>query len=216
MPVEYARMVEFLRDVHSRPGGTGAVLNLIHGSKLRWSSDLSALTALVSDPRRKLDLARHSFDEARHSYLLLERMAALGFKPFRLPSHLDRLERLLVRSRARDVKQVYAEGASVGDAELMELVAAALILEEDALLKLQAHCEVLSHDPTTRAILCGMSADETRHVAYLGAWLDGFATRFSPRAVAAARERLTETFRAVDDAYCGALAEDFDRAAQAA
>ena len=44
MPVEYARMVEFLRDVHSRPGGTGAVLNLIHGSKLRWSSDLSALT----------------------------------------------------------------------------------------------------------------------------------------------------------------------------
>ena len=45
MPVEYARMVEFLRDVHSRPGGTGAVLNLIHGSKLRWSSDLSALTA---------------------------------------------------------------------------------------------------------------------------------------------------------------------------
>src|SRR5262249_15530452 len=83
---------------------------------------------------------------------------------------------------ARDVKQVYAEGASVGDAELMELTVAAFIIEEDNLLKLQANCEALTSDPATRAILCGMLEDETRHVAYLATWLEGFAERFSPRA----------------------------------
>jgi len=216
MALDYAQMVDFLRVVHSRPGGTGAVLNLIHGAKLRCATDLSALTDLVGDPRRKLELARHGFDEARHAYLLLERMTALGFRPFRLPPHLDRFEGLRTRSRARDVKQVYAEGASVGDAELMELTVAAFIIEEDNLLKLQANCDALINDPATRAILCGMLEDETRHVAYLATWLEGFAERFSPRAVTAARERLVATFRAVDEAYCSALAEYFDRAAQAA
>lgn len=206
-------LVQVLRAIHARAGGTGAILNLIRGSEVRGAADLAVLSDLVDDPRRKLQLSRHAFDEGRHSYILLRRMIELGFRPFRLPPELDRLEGLLERSRARDVKQVYTERGSVSEAELLEMTVAALIPERDAYAKLCANHEVLHGDPKTQAALGGILRDEERHIAYLQDWLGAFARRFSERAVNAASERLGEAFAQVNVVYYGALQEYFTRAA---
>src|SRR5947199_182199 len=85
MQATHEQMVDFLRMVHARAGGTGAILNLIRASEVRGGADLLTLTDLVSDPQLKMDLARHAMDEARHSYLLLRRMNEIGFSCRRLP-----------------------------------------------------------------------------------------------------------------------------------
>ncbi len=213
MQITHERLVDFLRSIHSRPGGTGAILNLIRGSEVRGAADINLLTDLVSDPQAKLDLARHAFDEARHAYILIRRMNELGFKPFRLPPEVDRVEGLLARCRARDVKQVYTERGRVDDAELMEVLVASLIPESDAVGKLRANLEVLESDPGTQTVLAGIIRDEQRHVAYLSGWMERFERRFSPRAVAATRERLEEVFRQLDVTYYAGLQEYFERAA---
>jgi len=206
-------MVAFLRMVHARAGGTGAILNLIRASEVRGGADIIALTDLVSHPQLKMDLAKHAMDEARHSYLLLRRMTQLGFAAYRLPPELDRLESLFERSRARDVKQVYTDRGSIDDAELMEIMMVAYIPENDAAVKLQANYDALSDDPDSQAVITSILRDEERHIEYLGSWLKRFEQRISPRAVAAVRERLQEAFKQIDVVYYGALHEYFERAA---
>ena len=113
----------------------------------------------------------------------------------------------------RDVKQVYTERGRVDDAELMEVLVASLIPESDAVGKLRANLEVLESDPGTQTVLAGIIRDEQRHVAYLSGWMERFERRFSPRAVAATRERLEEVFRQLDVTYYAGLQEYFERAA---
>jgi len=213
MEATHEQMVHFLRMVHARAGGTGAILNLIRASEVRGGADIIALTDLVSDPQLKMDLAKHAMDEARHSYLLLRRMTQLGFAAYRLPPELDRLESLFERSRARDVKQVYTERGSIGEAELLEILMVAYIPENDAAVKLRANYDALSGDPESQAVITSILRDEERHIEYLESWLKRFEKRISPRAVAGARERLGEAFRQVDIVYYGALHEYFARAA---
>jgi hypothetical protein len=215
MQVSHEQMVDILRGIHARAGGTGGILNLIRGSEVRGAADLSVLSDLVHEPERKLQLARHAADEGRHGYILLRRMTELGFRAFRLPPSLDRLEGLLERSRARDVKLVYAERGQVSEPELMEMTIAALIPERDAFFKLRANHDVLDHDPKTRAVLGGILRDEQRHIDYLTEWLAGFERRFSARAVNAALERLQQVFEEQNVLYYGALQEYFSEAAAA-
>jgi len=213
MQITHEQMVEFLRLVHARAGGTGAVLNLIRASEVRGGADLLTLTDLVSDPQLKMDLAKHAMDEARHSYLLLRRMNEIGFACHRLPPELDRVERIVERSRARDPKQVYMERGSMGDAELMECVALAYIPEKDGAAKIRANYDALSGDPGTQAVIASILRDEQRHVEYLGSWLKRFESRLSPRFVASTLERLQETFDQLDAAFYGAFNDYLERAA---
>jgi len=212
-PEDQPQLLEFLRALHARPGGTGALLNLVWASKVRAAADLSALSLLVSDAHVRVLLTRHGCDEARHAYGLARRMSELQFLPFRLSPQLDRAEGLLARCRARDVKQVYAERGWVSQAELMELTLAILILERDAAVKLRANHDVLDHDPETRALIGAILSDDQRHVGYLRERLEWFEGRFSRRAVGATRERLEEAFRQLTSVYYGALQDYFDRAA---
>jgi hypothetical protein len=214
--VSHARMVDYLRDIHARPSGTGAILNLFRGAKVRGAADLNVLADVVADPGWRLDLARHGFDEVRHSYLLLRRMEELHFRAFRLPPQVDRVEGLFERCRARDVKDVYADRGSVNEAELMELAAAVFIPEKDAVLKLRANYEALADDPRTQTLVGIMLRDDERHVDYLGAWLLHFERRFSPRAVKAALDRLRAVFDDLNFVYYGSLEDYFVRAATAA
>jgi bacterioferritin (cytochrome b1) len=209
----YEETVAFLRGIHALPQGTARVLNLIRGVKVRTAADVNVLADLVAMPQAKLDLARHASDETQHAYLLLRRMHELDFRPFRLPYELDRWEGLLDRSRARDVKQVYAERGLVSDAELMELVSAAYITEKHSLWQLETNADALDGDPATRAVLSAIVVDERRHVAYLERWLDWFEGRFSRRAVAATRARLEEVSRQLDPVYDAALCEYLGRLA---
>ena len=213
MEMTHGELVDFLRSIHARPGGTGAILNLIRVSEVRGATDIAALTDVVSDARIKLDLARHGYDEARHGYILLKRMTEIGFDSFRLPPELDRVDGLLARSRARDVKQVYADRGSVADAELMELLIAALIPERDAIAKFRANYDALADDHRTQSLIGGMLRDEDRHVAYLQEWLDRFERRFSARAVKTAHERLQATFDELTVIYYGGIHDYFARVA---
>lgn len=199
--------------IRAAPSRTGAVLNLIRGAKVRAAVDVSLLADLVGEEDLKRDLARHALDESRHAYLLLERMTELGFQAFRVPPALDRIENLLARTRARDVRQLHAGYGAVNEAELMELVTAAAIAEEDSIRKLRAHHATLVGDRRTQALIAEILLDEEGHLAYLTRRLARFELRFSSRAVTRTRQRLEDVLREVDAAYFAALHEYFERAA---
>ncbi len=202
MQVTHEQLVDFLRGLHARVGGTAAVLNLLRAGEVRGGSEVLVLSELVTDPQMRVDFARHAMDESRHAYLLLRRMQELGFNLPRVPHALDRLETLSERSRARDFKQVY-----------MEFMIMALVAEHDAAIKLRANCDALVADPKTQAVIGSILQDELRHIAYLNGWLERFEQRFSRRAVAAARQRLEATYEELDGLYYGALHEYLERAA---
>ena len=213
MQVTHEQLIDFLRGLHARVGGTAAVLNLLRAGEVRGGSEVLLLSELVTDPQLRVDFARHAMDESRHAFILLRRMQELGFNLPRVPHALDRLETLSERSRARDFKQVYAERGPAGDVEVMEFMTMALIAEHDAATKLCANYDALGNDPKTQAVIGSILQDESRHITYLDEWLERFAQRFSRRAVAAARERLQATYAELDDLYYGALQEYLERAA---
>jgi len=211
--VTHTELVEFLRGIHARPAGTGAILNLIRGAKVRGAADLDILTDVVADSSLRLELARHGLDETRHAYRLLRRMDELGFKPVRLPPELDRVEGIFARCRARDVRDVYRERSWLGEVELLEFLTAVLLPELDAVAKLAANYEALAGDLRTQVLIGRMLRDDRRHVAYLRVRLTEFGERFSPRVVVRAEERLREVLKELDVAYYAALEGYLARAA---
>lgn len=213
MRVPRHEIAAFLESVHARPGGTGAILNLIRGAKARTAADVSLLADLVADPQLKLELARHAADETRHACLLLERMTELGFRAFRVPAQLDRTEGFFDRTRARDVRLVHAHRELVNEVELMELVVAAYVAKVERVRMLDANHGALAPDGRTRALLEEILIDERRHIAFLARWLERFEVRFSRRAVARARERLEAVLAQLDLAFHSALREYLARAA---
>src|SRR5439155_708377 len=64
MQATHEQMVDFLRMVHARAGGTGAILNLIRASEVRGGADLLTLTDLVSGTQTVI--ASILRDEERH------------------------------------------------------------------------------------------------------------------------------------------------------
>src|SRR2546426_2419393 len=175
MQVTHEQLVDALRGIHARRGGTPALLNLLRAGEVRGGSDVLLLSEMVSDQQLKLDLAHHAMDEARHSFILLRRMQEFGYNPSRVPHDLDRLETLWERSRMRDVRQVYSDRGTIGEAEMMEFTALAIIPERDAATKLRANHEALAGYPPTQAIIMSILRDEERHMAYLEAWLERYA-----------------------------------------
>jgi hypothetical protein len=203
--VTHAQLVDFLRAIHARPGGTGAILNLARGAKARGATDLSVLTDVVADSSLRLEIARHGLDESRHAYWAVRRMMELGFAPVRLPSEIDRVDALFARSRARNVHDVYQERGWLGEIELMELLTAVLIPEEDAVVKLAANYEALGGDARTQSLVGRMLRDDRRHVAYVRARLRQYGERFSARVVARTEERLRAVFAELSVTYYAAL-----------
>jgi hypothetical protein len=212
--VTHAQLVEFLRAIHARPRGTGAILNLARGAKARGASDLGVLSDVAADSSLRLELARHSLDESRHAYWLVRRMLEIGFTPVRLPSEVDRVEGLFARARARNVHEVFHEHGWLGEIELLELLTAVLIPEEDAVVKLAANYEALAGDARTQSLVGRMLRDDRRHVAYLRGRLNLYAERFSPRVIARAEERLRGVFEELSVAYYAALDGYLERVAR--
>ena len=194
MNLEYGQMLDFIRSIHARTNGTGALLNLIRASEVRAAADLSALTDVISDDRLRLDITRHAADEARHAYILVRRMGEIGFSPSRLPVAVDRTEGIVEKCHARSVHQVFAERGAFDDQEVLETLMAATLAERDALPKLQANFEALSGDPQTQAVIGSILRDERRHVGYLGEWVDRIGKRLSPECVRATQSRLEDAF----------------------
>lgn len=213
MPTDRATLRETFRSMHARPGGTGALLNLLRSAKVRAAADTAVLSELAPDPARRLELARHARDEARHACGLLERMAELGAPAFRVAPALDPGAGLLERSRARDPKRVWADRGVIGDPEMMELALTSVIAKEDAVATLAAARDALVLDPESRALVAEILRDDQRHLGWLSAWLGSFEDRFSPRAVAAARQRLEHAFAELAGHFGSALGGYFDRAA---
>ena len=213
MPVTHEQLVDTLRAIHARRGGTPAVLNLLRAGAVRGGSDVLLLSEMVSDSQLKLDLAQHAMDEARHAFMLLRRMQELGYNLTRVPHDLDRLETLWERSRMRDVRHVYSDRGTIGEAEMMEFTALAIIPERDASIKLRANYEALEGDARTQELIISILLDDERHIAYLEAWLERYARRFSPRAVASTRERLEAVYRDLDAIYYAGLQDYLANAA---
>jgi hypothetical protein len=214
MDITPGQLKDFIRSIHDRPNGTGALLNLIRASEVRGAADLTCLADVISDEVLRLDVTRHAADEARHGYLLVRRMHEIGFAPSRLPAGVDRTESIVAHCRARDVKQVWVERGTFEDEETLELLVAATIAEKDAIPKLHANYQVLSGDPGTQAVIGSILRDEERHVAYLSSWIDRFERRVSAEAVRATRARLEAGFAEANLLFYAGF-EDYLRSAEA-
>lgn len=207
MELTREQLTDFLRSIHARPNGTGALLNLIRASEVRAAASLSCLADVITDEELRLDVTRHAADEARHAYILVRRMHEIGFVPGRLPVAIDRTEGIVGACRARDPKQVYEQRGWFDDHEILETLVAAALAERDALPKLQTNYDVLAGDPQTQAVLGSILRDEHRHVAYLESWVARFADRLSPTVVCETRERLQTTFAELNVVFYAALDE---------
>jgi len=214
MQLTPGQLRDYIRSIHARPNGTGALLNLVRASEVRAAADLSCLADVIDDEQLRLDVTRHASDEARHAYILVRRMSEIGFAPSRLPAAVDRTEAIVTRCGARDVKRVWAERGTFDDNEVLETLVAATLAEQDALPKLQANFDVLSGDPGTRAVIGSILRDEHRHVAYLGAWIERFEQRVSADVVSATKIRLEEAFAEANVEFYAGF-EDYLRSAEA-
>jgi uncharacterized ferritin-like protein (DUF455 family) len=214
MEITREQLVDFLRSIHARPNGTGALLNLIRASEVRAAAGLSCLADVISDDQLRLDVSRHAADEARHAYILVRRMNEIGFTPGRLPLAIDRTEGIVDACRARDPKEVYDQRGYFEEHEVLETLVAASLAERDALPKLQANYDVLANDPKTQAVLGSILRDEHRHVEYLDTWVERFAERVSAAAVRETRERLQAAFTDLNVVFYAAL-DDYLRSAEA-
>jgi len=211
MQMTRGELRDFIRSIHARPNGTGALLNLIRASEVRGAADLTCLADVTADDELRLDVTRHAADEARHAYLLVRRMRDIGFSPSRLPVPVDRTEGIVARCRARDAKRVYIERGMFREDEVLETLLAATLAEQDALPKLEANYEALGDDPQTQAVIGSILRDEYRHVAYLGDWMARFERRMSSQAVRLIRERLEEAFAELNLLFYASF-EDYLRA----
>lgn len=214
MEITRGQLTDFIRSIHDRPNGTGALLNLVRASEVRAAADLSCLADVIADDALRLDVTRHAADEARHALLLVRRMNEIGFSPSRLPVDIDRTAAVLAQCRARDPKQVWNERGMLENEEVLEILVGAAIAERDALPKLQANHDVLERDPHTQAVIGSILRDEHRHVAYLEAWIDCYGRRVSAEAVRATRARLEAAFDAANLAFYAGF-EDYLRSAAA-
>jgi rubrerythrin len=211
MKMTRSELLEFIRFVHARPRGTGALLNLIRASEVRAAADLSCLAEIVADEPLRLDVTRHAADEARHAYILVRRMNELDFRPSRLPVAIDRTEGLVARCHARDPKRVYEARELFCDEEVLEILAAAAIAERDALPKLEANYEVLADAPQTQAVIGSILRDEHRHVRYLGEWVRRLETRVPSEVARATHERLAAAFEELNDLFYASFADYLNR-----
>src|SRR4029077_10623347 len=105
MQITAGQLRDFIRSIHARPNGTGALLNLVRASEVRGAADLTCLADVIADEELRMDVTRHAADEARHAYLLVRRMQEIGFAPSRLPAAVDRTEAVVAQCHGRDVKQ---------------------------------------------------------------------------------------------------------------
>ena len=213
MQLTHGQLTDFIRSIHARPNGTGALLNLVRASEVRAAAELTCLADVIDDDQLRLDLSRHAADEARHAHLLVRRMSEIGFAPRRLPPAIDRTEAVVAQCRARDVKQVWNERGAFSDVEVLEILVAATLAETDALPKLQANHDVLDADPQTQAVLGSILRDEHRHVAYLTEWIDRFERRVSADVVRETRTRLEGAFDAANLAFYAGFEEYLQSAA---
>jgi len=213
MQLTHGQLRDFIRSIHVRPNGTGALLNLVRASEVRAAAELTCLADVIDDDQLRLDLSRHAADEARHAHLLVRRMSEIGFAPRRLPPAIDRTEAVVAQCRARDVKQVWNERGTFTNEEVLEILVAATLAETDALPKLQANHDVLDADPQTQAVLGSILRDEHRHVAYLTEWIDRFERRVSADIVRATRTRLEGAFDAATLAFYAGFEEYLQSAA---
>jgi rubrerythrin len=214
MKMTRSELLEFIRSIHGRPRGTGALLNLIRASEVRAAADLSCLTEIISDERLRLDVTKHAADEARHTYILVRRMNEIGFAPSRLPLAVDRTEGIVTKCRGRDPKRVYADREFFDDEETFEILSAAAIAERDALPKLEANYEALTNDPQTQAVIGSILRDEHRHVAYLEDWVARFGTRVPSEFARETAERLAVGFEELNGLFYASFA-DYLRSAEA-
>lgn len=210
---EDAALVGFFESVHRRPGGTGAILNVIRAAKVRAAADATLLSDLVDGTQVRIELSAYALDEGQHAYRLLLRMHEIGFVASRIPIALDPIDGLLARSRAREVGRAYADRVAVYEADLLELVVAASIAKKDSRRKIRANCAALPYDDPTASLLRSMLQDEVRHAEWFDRWLESFERRFSRRAVQRATERLTAVFEDLNTLYYDALGSYLKRPA---
>ena len=213
MEFTHGQLRNFIRSIHDRPNGTGALLNLVRASEVRAAAELSCLADVILDDQLRLDVTRHAADEARHAHLLVRRMGEIGFAPSRLPPAVDRTEAVIAQCRARDVKQVWNERGTFTDEEILELLVAAAITERDAVPKLEANHDVLDRDPHTQAVIGSILRDEYRHVEYLEAWVERFERRVSAEVVRATRGSLEASFDRANVAFYAGFEEYLQSAA---
>jgi bacterioferritin (cytochrome b1) len=147
------------------------LLSYYRDAELHGATLLLHLAAHEDEPSARASLTRHIADEARHAWLITERIAALGSAP----------------ERVDDGYQVRMGRVAAIPRTLVDLYAVTLVAERRARARYTAHFESGLADPATADLLRTISTDEVWHLDWIGRRLAAFAAADQARVAAALR-----------------------------
>lgn len=128
------------------------LFNYYRDAELQGANLLARLLQHTEDPDLQIKLTRHLADEARHAWLLTERIVELGGRVTRVSNGYQRQLR-----------------RSVGiPTSVLDLLALTYVVEERARRRYQEHTVCPDVDPKTAALLQAMNEDEDWHLTWVG------------------------------------------------
>jgi rubrerythrin len=157
------------------------LLSYYRDAELRGATLLLHMAAHEDDPWAQASLTRHVADEARHAWLITQRIAALGAAPEAVDDGYQKR-----MGRAAGVPRT-----------LLDLYAVTLVAEERARARYVSHLGSGIADAETAALLRTISADEVWHLQWVRRRLDSFAAATDAAHVAATLQRYHDADAAV-------------------
>lgn len=124
-------------------------------AEIRGASLLMKMTQWEKDPEAQVLFSRHVADETRHAWLWTKRIRQLGGLPVEVP---DGYQRRL--------------GKALGfPANIVDLFALTVIVEERSVQRYTAHAASRYCDDLTREVLDELTKDEKWHISWMEEWM---------------------------------------------
>lgn len=165
------------------------IFSFYRDAEIRGAALLMKMTQREKDPEAQVLFSRHIADETRHAWLWTKRIRQLGGMPVEVP---DGYQRRL--------------GKALGvPANIVDLFALTVIVEERSVRRYSEHAASRYCDPQTREVLEELTKDEKWHISWMEEWMLRLARQrgIEERAL----ERLAR-FRKVEHEVFEAFKED--------
>jgi bacterioferritin (cytochrome b1) len=130
-------------------------------AEIRGATLLMKMMQWEKDPEAQVLFSRHVADETRHAWLWTKRIRALGGLPVEVP---DGYQRRL--------------GKALGiPANIVDLFALTVVVEERAVSRYMQHAASRYCDEATREVLDELTKDEKWHISWMEEWMYRLSTQ---------------------------------------
>lgn len=131
------------------------IFSFYRDAEIRGAALLMKMTQREKDPEAQVLFSRHVADETRHAWLWTKRIRQLGGLPVEVP---DGYQRRL--------------GKALGvPANIVDLFALTVVVEERSVSRYTEHAASRYCDPLTREVLDELTKDEKWHISWMEEWM---------------------------------------------